>query len=54
MKKPFGIINILICFLLICCQKEAKDIDMNEEVQTVSSNNIKNVDPGLAENDMVL
>ena len=54
MKKIFEIINILIPILLISCQKEAKDIDMSEEVQTVSPNAIKNADPGFAENDMVL
>ena len=54
MKKLFGIINISICFLLIACQKEAKDIGINEEVQAVSPNTIKNADPGFVENDMVM
>jgi hypothetical protein len=54
MKKLFEIINILILLLVFSCQKEAKDVGINEEVQTVSPNTIKNTDPGFVENDMVM
>ena len=40
--------------LLSSCQKETKEVSINEEVQTASANSNGNPDPGFADNDMVM
>jgi hypothetical protein len=47
--------NIFISLILLpSCQKETKEVSINEEVQTASANNNGNPDPGFADNNMVM
>ena len=47
--------NIYISLILLSsCQKETKEVRINEEVQTASANNNGNSDSGFADNDMVM
>ena len=40
--------------LLSSCQKETKEVSINEEAQSASANNNGNPNPGFADNDMVM
>jgi hypothetical protein len=52
-KLPLA--NILFSLILLSsCQKETKEVSINEEAQTTSANNNGNPDPGFADNDMVM
>jgi hypothetical protein len=47
--------NVLFLLILLSsCQKETKEVSINEQAQTTSANNNGNPDPGFADNDMVM
>ena len=47
--------NIFFSLILLSsCQKETKEVSINEEVQTASANNNGNPNPGFADNSMVM